>query len=1752
MAESDYNFGDTLATVYESINTDGPEQAPRGNPITPRLAALVTDPNGVIGLEQRSIDNADMQIQNGGEERIRMKAAVDRQQRQLKNLNKFLDGSATGITSQQSLAETRRAYDSIVNEDISERAKTALEREAIDRIQDDLTSNNPVEAKLTYNLMFGRGNAMKVWHDEATKNLILAQKIGEYEDENENSSWARSVYGFLTDLIPTNYNFSRSGIVEGAPGGIRNWLLAGTGLQTQGETMWNKYQTPEAFADALKTGGELDASLRSNSTTLGVYNPKTSADLLKSLSYQSDSDRLWANAWGVADPAFVLPWGKIGSIPKNLARLGSRSAARNTVAAAVEDIVARGPVAAARASAIPEAEIVSHLEPTALNASASTEGFVPLATDVASRLEAAQRTLDEVGQIVQVSRATNPQEVAHALETRVREIEKQVGRSVKDVEYVVEDVATKVERPYQIGEDLPEQGNSIFKARVTFGKKSGGGFATMKSALSEARNRLGITGKVVGSNVEREIVQTAAEAGFTQRAFHGTGRGFSEFDRSFAGSATGAENTRGGVTFFTDDPDVASGYARLSASADNNREFKAAQEAFQKDPSDANYDRFEAAMERVADDAGANVRPVDLDTRNFADVDMKGARYNGPITQAIIDKAKADGKDGVIFRNYDDDLSGTRSRQIIDAAANLNSIGGEAAIGGKYSTTFAVFNDSAMRSAFEGPITKRDVSGQFFVKADFNVPLDGFTTTALNTPDNGFFRFGRSTARRLDRDTQQKAVAAGTSGVQLQAKMGKMLKDSLKGISAADHGRLDEIVRAGQNKDRWFEADEFNLLWERLTGDAVAPARVQQAYDTYRTVNDMEFILRRNEVYKADANAGRENVKFKLGQTGINIDATGRVSNDVRPTERVFDASRNHQYNSRNPLTEERWEALKGEGYVVVTLKEPVAFPDGTRLRQVMMRKGELERGTLQLEKGLSYKAGGHRAYTGKYFIKQAAGGVQPDTGGKYLMNPNVFRTGNNVNKLKNWSSRFNKALDDFNAGILDPQHYDDNVFANMEGLSFPSGEDFLRGLDEGRISKDHYVEVVGDREMPSAYNSIRDDVDRFIDEDETSIGGYYRSTGRMYTSGRGNALLDESGEFAETVDPWETMDRAINNISRMSSFSNYKNNAMERFKATYGEHLALRQLETASPADLIKAKPRDYVDPRLRRKIEAEQSGFAAIMNHETDFERRLRSRTREVAEWVLGDATGGPREMAHDFVYWLSKNNPVNFLRGLAFDAKLGMFNIGQFFLQSSTMVAATALSPKHGMRGMFGSAPLFAFVQSKGSENVLDVLAKRGVWKAASFESENEFKDFARFAYKSGFLDVNQTHLTINDYRPSRYFGATSKVDAVREAGRAFFYSAEIFNRAVAGRIAWEELKEQGVRLGSAEFRERFIGLADDYSFNMTSESSASFQRGALSIPTQFWGYNVRMMDAMFGSRFTKEQRLRLLVSQFALYGAGGVPVADAIAEYVRTQTGESAEAGSVTGLIDRGMLDNAIHAVTGADVRVGERIGTGTFLTETLKSSGAADVINAATRPWIGEIFHVSEFNRISPLEFAGGATFSITGAISKTLTDVVKYSAAEGGVQGPITRDNLIKVADNVATFSNFHKAYLADRYGIYRSQSGTISGSDLPREDAMWFALGLGRPQEADTAEFQKAFIDRKEDIVKEAATRVRNWRQEAFTRPDIREENAQKVNTFLQLYPADVRMEIIKRTNKITDKSFYDFVQRKYDEEVGTDGNNG
>lgn len=1491
-------------TLFDGVTDKGaPQTALPTASLMLAMSNVDTSKNPSLQLTQEAIEKARTTLEMGDEITERNRIASERAIRQAASLNKLKMDEFQILTPEQQ-KQIDESYQNVLTWKREKDAKIAIEQEAVDKIR-EVAARDPVQARvLLDNLQYG--GAEQVHNDYLVKMAMLTQRAEELDDEYQKSGWGRFAVNTLFGLIPTNYNFARSGVVGGADTGVLDWLFSGEGIRKQSETMWN--MDLDTFAEYAAKDGPLMESIRNNSTTLGVYDPGLSSELIKTFTFQDDSSRRMANAWGLVEPVTAIPFTKIAGITTTLARAGARKEAQSLLRAAAETLEREGPEAVARRTGVTVDELAEQQTISSINPTLHGEAAVNHSMDLATREEAARRALEELPGVIREQRLTNQDEIINAYEAAEERIASEIGREIKDIKLTrnVETLAT---------------GNELHSVEFIYGKKSGGGYARKQTAENSARSS---------------------------------------------------------------------------------------------------------------------------------------------------------GIEGEAFRGED---------------------------------------------------------GQWYVKGRVNIAENGFYTNPLHEPTQNFVnrltgRWWRSAARLTDETLHGKAVSANSAISRQQRILGTMVNDSYKSIPVKSQAIVEQVALLGANNKKWYSPEEFNSLVQRAYGREATEGELR-VYQDLQKFNDMDWVLRNDQMFLEKVTRGMESVRFTAKGVDFDLDATVKYQPKIKPTDRIFNVSDNIHYTSqKNPLTDQAFKELTGKGYVLVEPEQAVQLIDGTTVSKLLIKREDLEVRPLRRTQ-LAYSEGGHRLYSDKYFIKQAHVGMQPDTNTEFLMSPRTFRTAKNITEAKKWAATMNEARLAVKDSAMSAQDLDDLIFKGDK--AFPSGEEFLRAVADGEISLKHEFEALFDKELPKEYKSSSTTAENFVNEDETGFNGFYRTTGKMYTGYKGEVLKDTSGEIATTVDPYEALSTSLRQITRNSGLFNYKAESIERFLNTYKDDLEIPSHLKSPYSQFDGATIKQGVSRERQNVIESHRFSIRNVLGFESPSEKASQQIWRGVIENVLGSGDSFSRKAAHDALWWFKEKNPVSFVRGLAFDAKLGMFNIGQLFIQSSTMFSSLALSPNSGMKGMF-SLPLHAYLLKKGDEQVLDVLAKRGIGKLSGFKTEQEFKEYARYMYKSGFLDMNGSHVMVGENGPAAHFSSFGeKAARFREAGRVFFYSAEVNNRLVAFRIAWDEAMASGLKPKDPGFNAKLLKIADDYSMNMTHESAAYWQKGVLSLPTQFWSYSVRMMDAMFGGRFTPMQRARLIAMNMAMAGTAGVPGIEALAEYTKNKYGVSPPIDTWMGTIDRGFFDRAAYELTGADVKIGEKLGTGSWVRETTEA-----------------MFGLSQYGEKPFAEIVGGATFSITTKALGVLGDVAKYAYAEsGGDMGnqELSGEAVLKLFQEISTFGNASKAYYAARYQVYKSGTGTVY-KDIPAADAVYIALGF-QPQQIDTLSHRMSYLKSKDEAVKEAATQITKWRQEAFAVPDKYEENMKKVNFFVKMLPPDIKPNVMKAANnRDANKTLYDFIEKKYDKE--------
>ena len=991
----------------------------------------------------------------------------------------------------------------------------------------------------------------------------------------------------------------------------------------------------------------------------------------------------------------------------------------------------------------------------------------------------------------------------------------------------------------------------------------------------------------------------------------------------------------------------------------------------------------------------------------------------------------------------------------------------------------------------------QDNNGKWFVNIVSPVDETGFFHSKLEMKAQGSLgRFLSSADYISDEELLGSGLQAGAKQQRAIKEINQSYGKMLRGMDKLDKNALEEIWQLGNNESRWFNREEFDVLYESVTGSSQSD-KAWHAYEQTQLFNDIDWVVRNDNIFKKLQTEGYEtatiNAQF-LKDTTENVRRLDKIPDNVE----ILDVSTGNKWKA-GELTE------LNPDYMIVKLRgDAVKLSNGEYGRVLIGKKADF--GMRALERyQLSYREGGHRLVKAKYFVKQAWRAATKD-GGDVLLSPKTHIGAMTIAEAKVWAN----TMESIRLLVKDTikEIGVDGLASNVEfGIALrkitegaqsvvPTADEIIEGVKSGKFNwKDPY-EVVKDGDAPSAYAKRTDSVELTYNPDELADENWANSHGYRYTGKKGKEVLkDYQGEAVPTFNMQEMMDRSLTNLSKIIGFGDYNAEAINRWNQTYRKYLNVSS-GTSALESFRNGKPLEQNIPSLKRdmiinSMEAQRRVIRDTMRLENEFTRWTKNTTHKLAAFVNGDNPSGWRNsLSKEILNWSSSLDPISMMKGIGFDLKLGMFAISQLPLQITTSLAAVTLSPKFGSQGMMNLFALRPALQMKKEslDVFLDTITKNGVHKLVGFDDADEYKAYIKMIRSDGFLDIGNSYSMIND--ETAFKGSTSAGSQLREASRFFFYEAEKWNRGVAAHIAWKETRQNfpNLDINSSEFNKKIMTLTNRYSLSMARESDSAWQRGLTSIPTQFFAYQARMHQAMFGKVFTPAQRVRLVLGQGLMWGGMGVPalglasfITGKANQAVFTQSKgslgvepnlEAPQLWTLGGLYERGFVDHAINYITGMDVVVGKRVAAGAL---------AENIVR--------DLFSMGEYGDTSPADFLLGASFGIWGDVLKDSGSVLSAILAEGG-EGKWSNigSALNNLARNSSGYSNAWKAYMVHKYNIYYSTSGQAIADDIPSPEA-FAALMSWAPGE--TEDISQAFTVKKfyEPIIKDATNFLIDYR---------------------------------------------------------------
>lgn len=929
-----------------------------------------------------------------------------------------------------------------------------------------------------------------------------------------------------------------------------------------------------------------------------------------------------------------------------------------------------------------------------------------------------------------------------------------------------------------------------------------------------------------------------------------------------------------------------------------------------------------------------------------------------------------------------------------------------------------------------------DSSGIFFIKVKDQVSeaTDTVRSMFVVDPDripvtNRIKRFLTGADSVLENLNKNRNHFASSQAARLQRQFRDFTKD-LRKVPSWGKKALNEVLYHGQTNEvppKWYTIEELQKVYQQLhkrlpTDDEVS------GYFAMKDLNDLDWFLHNTDIHAELARNGFK--KINVAGPAQQWSGNGRIVDEVERARENF-VYRIDQDKVLRPgsLTNEDIAELKEQGYKLI---DPHESDDlirnvGTPFRYILAKDQEIDQQILDFIQ-LNYVPGGHRIYEGKYFIKQAR--MLEEGGSRFFMRPQTHFVARTKDEAKRLAERWETARQAYLRAVANEITETEATRIISENTYLPDFGEFSRMVDEDLIQANTPFDSVFDREALQIHNSgqyLGSATDELDD-----IHDWYRTSGRLFYGRKGEHLLDPEGEKADILNPYRSAAAGVNHAIRVSAFGDLTRVNVDTFLETFKDHLeinpSLNRVQNFNRATWKSGTPSEII-----AKGESMRKAHLQLIGTPSQETLWFQESMRNIAnrmEGIIGTK-------ATKWVMDTTSSDPIVALRSFAFNLKLGLFDISQTLLQSQTAFAALSIDPINGAKGWMSYVPTrMAMINAK--EPVVRYIGKK--FKSLHGLSEDEFVEYVDDLRRSGAFDVSG-NIPIYDELASGLPGniLTNPTTRVLEAGRIPFIEGERLNKTVAFNMAWRKWKKDnpGKKLQGREF-EQLVRETDLLAINMSRASNAWWQRGVLSIPTQFMSYQARLVELMLpkmlgGSPDLKaRQKAQLAIGQFLLYGSAGIPTLDWVKDRFQEATGEALDVETEQLLFD-GVLDNFIFGTLGMDTDFSARAGI----------MGGGDIFQ--------DIMEGKSF-----MEIAGGASVSVGNDVLNSFAKIVNMRDLSFNEIVDVTPSLINDIAQNISSWNRASRMAFALETGMYlSSKDKTPIIKDVNTQEAIGLLFGI-------------------------------------------------------------------------------------------------
>jgi len=818
----------------------------------------------------------------------------------------------------------------------------------------------------------------------------------------------------------------------------------------------------------------------------------------------------------------------------------------------------------------------------------------------------------------------------------------------------------------------------------------------------------------------------------------------------------------------------------------------------------------------------------------------------------------------------------------------------------------------------------------------------------------------------------------------------KGLKGGNPVITKRNRAVFEQISQKYMREKKWATDSEFATDWLRLRGKRVTQGQLA-AYHSMKQLDEMAYQLDNTTIYRSELSRGYGTYDigdgFSIDVDRINgkaedISKITNESGDLTSHITIFQETNTTRARTANPLEMSKLDLEKlNETHQLVRIsdKSGASFFGslGSKQTKYVYIPKNIKQRALD-DRQLAKAGGGRGGYSHPHYVKVARREIYDD-GSTARIHDLTIAASDTMNQGADYAHKLTEAFkilkarqtEEITTEVADQQIRKLGLFDGA--VSFQKADDVLAWGVKKRIITSEGKDIPVIQAVRDG-DSVVTDSSGFI----ADLGEDVRTTyqGRSFSKHRSQEeMYHVDGKKAEILDPIDAIVRNLERSSSMAGWAPFKARSLDFMKKRYGNYLQ----DVSHPIDYLTVEVKANTPAAIEAEIKNHQTWLKDLIGYKTNYQEGF-ARTAEdmidktfdkipqlekAGNWMtatmnkawLGDLST-KRSNVRSSLIQKAAQDPFVRVKSAVFNMKLGLFNPASFIMQFVQSVNIMAITGKEGMQA--GSTGLLGRIAMNMDDEAIEAMAKKVGIKELGFDSPDDFIEYVREFKTHGFNYMDKSIAYIDGVAGAQT--GSSLAGNLADRGRFFFNEGERGSRLTAygaARREWKNSKKgvnpKGLSATSDEGRKYIqdrthtlmLGMTKaDLQLSFRAREGAGAFNNAIPLMTQFWSYPFRAIGVMFGKNLTKQEKWRLGLANFAMFGSAGIPLVDTVSGWLDNKYGDKVDKG-LSKLLTNGMLDALMFEAFEADTAFGQRGGIGHFVSTLTTDVFEKDFIDFIT-------------------------------------------------------------------------------------------------------------------------------------------------------------------------------------------------------------